>query len=65
VSHSQQSILDYCAQRGIEVIPVDPAVMAEHEQSMREDVIPKIERDLKAQARAAHYFRLGIPDPRN
>lgn len=36
---------------------------AEYERAMREEVIPKIEADLKAQGRAAHYLRLGIPDP--
>jgi hypothetical protein len=36
---------------------------AEYERAMREEVIPAIERDLKAQRRAAHFLRLGIPDP--
>jgi hypothetical protein len=37
--------------------------LVEYERSMREDVIPAIERDLKAQRRAAHFACLGIPDP--
>jgi hypothetical protein len=45
------------------VRPVDPAIMAEYERSMREETIPAIERALKAQACASHYFWLGIPDP--
>lgn len=44
--------------------PVDPAIMAEYERQMREETIPKIVADLKAQARAAHFARLGIPDPK-
>jgi hypothetical protein len=43
--------------------PLDPAIFAEHERSMREEVIPKILADLKAARRAAHFARLGIPDP--
>lgn len=43
--------------------PADPAVVAEYERSMREDTIPKIEADLKEQARRAHYLRLGISAP--
>jgi hypothetical protein len=58
--HSQQSIIDYLAKRGIETRSVD---MTEHDRAMRERVIPAIERDLKAQRRAAHFARLGIPDP--
>jgi hypothetical protein len=37
--------------------------LAEYDRAMREDVIPAIERDLKAARRAAHFARLGIPDP--
>jgi hypothetical protein len=37
--------------------------LAEYQRAMREEVIPAIERDLKAQRRAAHFLRLGIPDP--
>lgn len=36
------------------------ASLAEYERAMREEVIPKIEQDLKAQAKAAHYIRLGL-----
>lgn len=43
--------------------PVGPAVMAEYDRSMREDVIPKIEASMRGQARAAHYLRLGIETP--
>jgi hypothetical protein len=45
------------------VKPGDPKVMAEYERSMREETIPAIERMLKEQQRAAHFYRLGIPDP--
>lgn len=45
------------------VRPADPAILAEYERSMREETIPAIERALKAQHRAAHFLRLGIPDP--
>ena len=61
--HSQQAILDYCERRGLKVIPADPTVIAEYERSMREETIPAIEAAIKAQARAAHYLRLGVPDP--
>lgn len=37
--------------------------LAEYGRAMREQVIPAIERDIKAQHRAAHFARLGIPDP--
>jgi hypothetical protein len=43
--------------------PVDPAIMAEYHRQMVEETIPAIERALKAQQRAAHFYRLGIPDP--
>jgi hypothetical protein len=35
--------------------------VAEHEQIMREEVIPQIEADQRTQARLAHFARLGIP----
>jgi hypothetical protein len=37
--------------------------LAEYDRTMREDVIPVIERGIEAQRRAAHFARLGIPDP--
>lgn len=37
--------------------------LAEYSRAMREEVIPAIERDIRAQRRAAHFARLGIPDP--
>jgi hypothetical protein len=52
---------EYLKSRGAK--PVDPAVMAEYDRQMREETIPAIERDMKAQARANHFYRLGIPDP--
>lgn len=39
------------------------AAIADYDRTMREEVIPKIDADLKAQGRAAHFLRLGIPDP--
>jgi hypothetical protein len=41
--------------------PAAPEVMREYDRQMREETIPAIERDIKRQARAAHYLRLGIP----
>jgi hypothetical protein len=55
-----ETLNEYFARNGT---PVDPNVVAEYERSMREDTIPAIERDIKAQQRAAHFLRLGIPDP--
>lgn len=43
--------------------PVDPKTLAHYERKMREEVIPAIDRDMKANRRAAHFARLGIPDP--
>lgn len=43
--------------------PALRAALAAYDRDMRENVIPKIEADLKAQRRAAHFLRLGIPDP--
>lgn len=55
-----ETLEEYFARNGT---PADPAVIAEYERSMREVTIPAIERDMRANARAAHYLRLGIPDP--
>lgn len=52
---------DYLA--GKETRLVDPAVLAEYDRMMREEVIPQIVADQKAARRAAHFARLGIPDP--
>lgn len=53
-----ETLKEYFARHGT---PADPAVMAEYEKSMRENVIPAIERDMKEQQRLAHLARLGIP----
>lgn len=34
---------------------------ADHARTMREEVIPAIERDLERQSRFAHYLRSGLP----
>lgn len=38
--------------------------LAKYARQMREETIPAIEADIKAAHRAAHFARLGIPDPR-
>lgn len=45
------------------VKPVDPEIMAEYHRQMVEETIPAIEQAMKAQQRANHFYRLGIPDP--
>lgn len=37
--------------------PIDPVALAEYERSMREEVIPKIEADMRHQRRLAHCLR--------
>jgi hypothetical protein len=55
---------DYLKSLGAQTLTREncPALV-EYDRAMREKVIPAIERDLKAQRRAAHFARLGIPDP--
>lgn len=46
-----------------QVLPPNPEAVRVYNESMAK-LLPKIEADLKASARAAHFCRLGIPDPR-
>lgn len=57
---TQDSILRWCAEQGIEVSPGDPAVIAEYERSMREETIPAIEKAMREQARLAAEFRYKV-----
>lgn len=58
----QDSIVKYCEDRGLEVTPADPKIIAEYERSMREECIPAIERALREQAKARAKF-LHQPQP--
>lgn len=51
----------YLRKRGAK--PVTGEALREYDRKMRDEVIPKIEADLRAQRRAAHYARLGIDPP--
>jgi hypothetical protein len=46
-----------------QVLPPNPEAVRAYEESW-EKLWPKIEADMKASARRAHFCRLGIPDPR-
>ena len=50
------SLRKYLDEHGAQ--PVDPAVIAAYEKSMREVTIPKIIEDMKANARAVAKIRL-------
>lgn len=60
VRKSADSLKDYVA--SLDHVPINPDATKAYEESW-EKLWPKIEADLKASARAAHFARLGIPDP--
>ncbi len=53
----QSAIMAYIERAGIRTSPVDPAVLAEYDRAMREEVIPKIIDEMKANARRVAELR--------